>query len=76
MLQVAKKILSLVFLSQVTWTDLFIVATLTSILVRCKAFHIPENCLDDYEKLKALVNRVQELPAIAKWLKERPVTEM
>ena len=34
-----------------------------------------ENVLDKYPALKKLRESVEKLPAIAKWLKERPVTE-
>ena len=32
--------------------------------------------LDKYPKIKALVERVKSNAGLAKWLKERPVTEM
>ncbi|ELU08528.1 hypothetical protein CAPTEDRAFT_177140 [Capitella teleta] len=55
--------------NKVTWTDVFF-ASSSSVLER---FASP-NYLDAYPKLKALVLKVVALPAIADWIKRRPVT--
>lgn len=54
----------------VTWTDVSFVVNM-NILKSA----VGDDFLDSYPKLKALVQRVEALPAIAKWIKERPVTD-
>ena len=55
--------------NKVTWADFLLLTTLSYIT----SAH-PET-LDNYPALKKLQETVESLPNIAKWIKERPVTE-
>merc|ERR1711976_127178 len=52
---------------KVSWADLYVVASFNGLLLARERFGMPEDCMDKYEKLKALIARVEALPAIAKW---------
>ncbi|ELU08525.1 hypothetical protein CAPTEDRAFT_123538 [Capitella teleta] len=56
---------------RVTWTDVVFVCN-TEIHKR----FLNPGYLADYPKLEALVQRVEALPAIAEWIKTRPVTDV
>ncbi|ELU06349.1 hypothetical protein CAPTEDRAFT_117366 [Capitella teleta] len=56
---------------KVTWTDVVFVCN-TEIHKR----FLNPGYLADYPKLEALVQRVEALPAIAEWIKTRPVTDV
>lgn len=58
-----------------TWADISFVAGMEGLMKAGEAYGVPANIIDNYDKLKALISRVEGLPAIAKWIKERPVTE-
>ncbi|ELU08530.1 hypothetical protein CAPTEDRAFT_177148 [Capitella teleta] len=55
---------------KITWTDVYFVCNI-NIFTRM----LPKTLLEPFPKLKALMERVESLPAIADWIKRRPVTK-
>ena len=64
------------WLSQITWADVYFTTNITFLQLGAARFNLDPEFLTKYPLLNALSTRVQQLPAIAKWIQERPQTEM